>query len=197
MIEDNLVFYVPQWRMPRFFSRCQTLYFSIRLNWPGVVADFRSQMNWPHLIIRQATIHRNAWGCVLRSDVYIESQSGVVNQEIVRSACRRIIKKSFKQAKSSTSLLNLLRYLPLGFAEVHLFRKDYRHRRLANFGLAEDLIATVRLQRIHRIESPYILGSTIENHGRYRIAWNKAWLEETTANDEMRPVPPDAWGQTK
>jgi hypothetical protein len=68
-------------------------------------------------------------------------------------------------------------YLPLGYAHVAVFRRDYRRRRLSGFGLGNDLVCTVRLQRIRRIKSPDVLGSTVETMGKWRIAWNKAWLE--------------------
>lgn len=191
VIEDNLVFYVPRWRMPQFLSRYQTLYYSIRLNWPGVMADYRDQMNWPEVIVRQSAIHRNAWGSVLQSDVFIDTHSVDLTQDVVRKACRRIVNKSLRQARRNTSRFNVLRYLPLGFAQINLFRRDYRRRRLSSFGLGSDLIATVRVQRIQRIKSPDILGSTIEFYGRYRIAWNKAWLEETKMHSNSVEQAPD------
>jgi hypothetical protein len=68
-------------------------------------------------------------------------------------------------------------YLPIGYAYVSVFKRDYRRRRLSGYGLGEDLVCTLRLQRIRRIQSPDIMGSTAETMGNWRIAWNKAWLE--------------------
>jgi hypothetical protein len=58
-----------------------------------------------------------------------------------------------------------------------VYRKDYRARRLKSFGLGSDLVCTVRFQRMSRIRSPDILGSTVESAGRWRVAWNKSWLD--------------------
>ena len=45
------------------------------------------------------------------------------------------------------------------------------------FGLGEDLVCTVQIHRTRRIKSLDIMGSTIEMIGKWRVAWNKAWLD--------------------
>jgi hypothetical protein len=87
-------------------------------------------------------------------------------------------KKSFARSSPQQAYYSILRYLPLGYARVNIFQKDYRRRRLVNFGLAEDLIGTVQIKRIRRIKAPDIFGSTVEKCGRVRIAWNHRWLEK-------------------
>jgi hypothetical protein len=179
VIESDSIFLIPGFKMPRILSKIQTLYYGFKLHWPGAMADFREQLGWPDVSVREAKIHRNSWGCVLNGSVYMQCKAGELNKDIIRKACRRIINKSLSHARHQTSHFNMCRYLPLGFAYISVFRKNYRRRRLINFGLSADLIGTIRIQRIGRIKSPDILGSTIEKKGRYRIAWNKAWLEDT------------------
>ena len=48
----------------------------------------------------------------------------------------------------------------------------------SGFGLGRNLVCTIQVKRIQRIRSPDIMGSTVEQLGGYRIAWNRAWLEE-------------------
>ena len=131
--------------------------------------------------MREARIHRNAWGCVLRSSIYVRSLYGELTQQIVRKFRRRIVHRSLGKARHHTSSLDVSRYLPLGFAYITVFRKDYRRRRLTGFGLGEDLVCTIEVKRIRRIRCPDIMGATIEELGKYRIAWNKSWLERQTS----------------
>ncbi len=69
------------------------------------------------------------------------------------------------------------RYLPVGYARVSVFSTDFRQRTLINFGLGAELVCTLQLRRIRRIQSPDLMGSTVENSGSWRVAWNQAWLE--------------------
>ena len=125
---------------------------------------------------RFATLHRNSWGAVLQGSVVLE---GVPNLELVgviRDSCRRMVKMGKRNARKTGSS-NFAGLLPIGYAQINVFRRDYRRRRLSSFGLGADLVCTVRLQRISRIKAPDIYESTIETRGKWRIAWNKAWLD--------------------
>jgi len=65
-----------------------------------------------------------------------------------------------------------LNLLPLGYARISLFEKDYRKRRIVSFGLNKELIGTIQMKKIKRIKVPDIFNSTIDVKGKYRFAWN-------------------------
>jgi hypothetical protein len=58
-----------------------------------------------------------------------------------------------------------------------VFSKDYRRRRLNGFGLGADLICVVQFKKFGRAFTPDIIGATIEGAGKWRIAWNKKYLD--------------------
>ena len=178
VLEDKLVFYMPRIRIPRFFAWLETLWISLRLHWRQACADYRKQIGKADVMSRGAKIHRNGWGCVLRGQVWLPDIGATPDQEAIRQSSRRIIQAALSEARRDASRLRIVRYLPLGFARISVFRRNYRKRRLVNFGLSKDLICTVQIQRIRRISAPDISGSTVEQHGQYRIAWNRSWLEE-------------------
>ena len=128
------------------------------------------------MFCRNAVLHRNSWGAVLLGDVVIDGLDGQEIVGAIRKNCRLIVKIGKRHACRRGGL-NAAHLLPIGYAQVAVFKRDYRQRRLSGFGLADDLVCTVRLQRIRRIKAPDILGSTIETNGKWRIAWNKAWLD--------------------
>lgn len=178
---DGGFMYAPRPALPRFISRIDTLVQSIRAHWPIAQSQIRDGFGIIPLIGRDGSMHRNGWGYVLRGAVVLPDTDLAVTAEIVRKNRRRILKAASRQARKSTSRWNVARCLPLGYARVGIFAHDYRKRRLGAFGLGPDLVCTVQLQRIQRIKSPDIMGSEIEAFGRWRIAWNRSWLESVGA----------------
>lgn len=177
VLDDNLVFYSPRFRLPHFLYRIHNLVTSVRIQWPSAAANFRKQMGWHSATARAATVHRNAWGCVLNASVVFHPMDGDISQDAIRQSCGMIVRKCLRCARHRTSRIDIARHLPLGYTRIAVFQRDYRQRRLSSFGLGEDLICTIQVQYIRRIRPPDIMKSTIEQRGRYRIAWNRAWLE--------------------
>jgi len=183
-IEDDLIFYVPRIKMPRAVAKIQNIMLSFKLHLPIVISDIKRQLGWPEIHVREAKIHRNAWGSVLNGSVFLEFPDGKLTQDLVRKSRRKIVRKALSEARHKTSILKFLRFLPLGFSRISVFCKDYRRRRLTGFGLGRQLVCTIQVKRIRRIKSPDILGSTIEQLRSYRIAWNRAWLEAATGQHD-------------
>ena len=176
VLEDDLLFYVPQPRLPKILTKLDTLVTSIRIALPAMVQEIRDRLGKPRFSCRNASVHRNSWRAVLRSDVVID---GVADEQIVdgiRKNRRLIVRLAKRQARKQCEK-GISSILPVGFARVAVFRRDYRLRRLSSFGLADDLVCTVTLKKISRIKSPDLLGSTVETNGNWRIDWNRAWLE--------------------
>ena len=175
ILEDNLIFYVPKPGLPSILKNIDTLTRSARIAIPFAFQEVRAKLGIPSVLCRQAALHRNSWGAVLRGSVVIEDVDSQDMAEIIRRNCGYIIKRTRAYARRE-GRYGFAEVMPIGFAQISVFRRDYRQRKLSNFGLGDDLVCTVRLHRIRRIKSPDILGSTIERVGKYRIAWNRAWL---------------------
>jgi hypothetical protein len=186
VLENDLVFYVPRIKLPRFLARLHTISQVFRLKWPLAAADFRKQLGRPTIFARNAAVHRNGWGCVLNGAVVVSGCDVTLDQDMIRKSCRRIVQTALRHARRKGGYTRVARYLPIGFARISVFRKDYRRSRLNNFGIEQDLVGTVQLQRIRRIRSPDIFGSTIEKRGKYRIAWNRSWLDRIDNEVEVR-----------
>ncbi len=175
---DNLLFYVPKIKLPRFLGRIDTLIKSFHLHIPFVFEIFHSKLGHLMVNVRNVSIHRNGWHLVLTGSVIINENSNNIKTALKLSP-KRILRKTLKKAKKHEKNI-LLKIIPLGYARINVFNKDFRIRKLKNYGLGPNLIGTIQLQKIKRIKAPDIFGSKIEKVGRYRFAWNKAWLELTT-----------------
>lgn len=175
--EKGGLFYVPRPALPRFLGRLDTLLHSFRLQWPLAAQEIRQNLGIPSIVSRDGRMHRDGWRLVLNGSVVMDGLTNESAADAIRAHKRRIICKAAEQARSSATWLSPLRCLPLGYAHVAVFSQDFRRRRLRSFGLGPELICTVQLRRIRRIKPPDIMGSTIENSGNWRIAWNRAWIE--------------------
>ncbi len=183
VLEKTGLFFIPHVKLPKILRKIGSLWLIFRVYFELAASEYREKLGLCRVVVRDAQIHRNAWGVVLNADVVLEREGEQVEQAHVRRQSKAIIRKSLREARRKKSYFNLSRYLPLGYARVHLFQKDYRRRRLVNFGLAKDLVGTIQIKRIRRIKAPDIAGSTIEQIRSVRIAWNHRWLEQHFPSD--------------
>lgn len=163
-------------KLPRFLAKIETFMGIMRANMKLAREQARNAMRVPKIVCREATIHRNGWRYVLNGNVVISSDDEDLS-DLVRRYRRRIVRKAATIGKSGASRFELAQYLPLGCVRISVYCKDFRRRRLDGFGLDHQLVCTIQLNRIRRIRTIDILGSTVEMIGNWRIAWNKAWIE--------------------
>jgi len=169
---DSMAF-LPSRNRPQWIRRIWFTYQSLRSDWPNTRHDWNVARGVPEIVPRISTIHRNGWRSVLKGSVVISGSS----PPQIRKFRRRIVDTALSIAKANP---HLARHLPLGFAQIAVFCRDYRARRLASYGLGSHLVCTVRYQTIRRIRMPFILNSVVEGTGVWRIAWNRSWLEENS-----------------
>jgi hypothetical protein len=177
VLEDNLLFFVPRPKLPRFLGRLDTLFQSLAIHWPVAVAELRRRVGTSGFSVRRTASHRNGVWAILNAVVVLETTSDEVSVAQIQMACRSILKLASRAARRSHPWWSVVRWLPLGWARVAVFCQDHRKRRLASYGLGQDLVCTVQLERLKRVKAPDISGSRIEQRGPYRIAWNRAWKE--------------------
>jgi len=170
IIIEDLIFFIPKYKLPRLFYKFNTLYFSFKIHFPIALKEFREELGKLDILIKDASIHRNGWRLVLNGFAVINNDESDIDLKI-KAEVRRIIKLSLKKAKKQNKKL-LLNLLPLGYARISLFEKDYRKRRIVSFGLNKELIGTIQMKKIKRIKVPDIFNSTIDVKGKYRFAWN-------------------------
>ncbi|MFN3832999.1 MAG: hypothetical protein ACK4SQ_12320 [Allorhizobium sp.] len=176
LVDEFLPLFLGGTSRVRILNKLETLKFAIQIGRPLRLAARRAQMRKPNIFVRSSSIHRNSWAAVLNADVFMDGEGKTIDQNTVRLYASSAIEQAAKQARQQLPRLNIARYLPLGFAQIDVFCRDYRTRRLSGFGLGEDLVGTIRLQRLRQVRPPDIAGSTIEIWRGYRFAWNRSWL---------------------
>ncbi len=177
VIEDLEIF-KKQNVFSKSLNRLATLLMSFKLHWRILKTEIKQQFGIPSISVRISKIHKNSWGLVLNSKVFIKNPNGGISKDYTRRWCKKIIHKSLRHARRQRSIFNFIRYLPLGYAHISVFKKDHRRRRLADFKLESDLVCTIKIKKLKRIQTGDIYKSEIELFGKYHIAWNRSWLEE-------------------
>ncbi len=153
VLDDNLFFFVPRYRLPRLLYRLDSLLQSFRLHWPLTIRQIRRNLGMPEFRIRSTSIHRNGWRVVVNASAVIDRETEV-DQVFIRKTYRKIVRRAAEEARSKCSFASILRYLPLGYVNVAVFNRDHRVRQLTSYGLGPDLVGTVKLKRIRRIKEP-------------------------------------------
>ena len=177
VLENDAVFYRPRRPLGRLGRKLDTLRYAFEAVWPRYLSEVHENLGIPQIRCRKSTMHRNAWGMVINGSVVVPDWKEGEAREQIHRFRRRILRVARRESVLATGTFPLARCLPVAFARISVYRRDYRPRRLSGFGLGEDLICTVQFQRMKRIRSPDIMGSTVEVSGKWRVAWNKAWLE--------------------
>ena len=186
IIENDMIFYVPWVSIPTVFGKVVVAFTILRILVPLTAQQIREKLGTPSVVCRSAIIHRNSWGAVLNADVVMQGLEGKAAVDAVIKYRRYIVRSARRHARRLNRLSGAA-YLPLAFVQVQIYRRDYRKRRLRSLGLGRDLICTLRLQRMRRIKSPDIIGSTVQVVGQWRIAWNRAWLQSWRGEAERIP----------
>ncbi len=179
ILEDGVIFYVPNLKLPKFLRKVDVLYESLREAYPEARRAFRKEMGRCEVLCRSAAIHRNTWGAVLNGSVVLEDLSPEKIRDTILRNLNRICRSVRCEARRQNRV-SIASYLPLGYASISVLNRDYRKRRIRGFGLGDNLVCTLTLKRINRIQAPVTLGASVENVGPWRIEWNKAWLESIT-----------------
>jgi hypothetical protein len=173
------IVYIPKIniRLPRIVWTLMKLYNIIKQNLPLVIKEIIQKNNPIMIMVRIAKVHINGWKIVLNSSVVIEN-SGNINITIsdIRKQINRIINITEREGRRKGRIIEKL--LPLGYAKIKIYNKDFRIRKLQNYGLENHLVCEIEFKKIKRIRSLYILGSTLEKYNNnIVIAWNRKWLE--------------------
>jgi hypothetical protein len=158
-------------------GRIDTYSISYKIRWQLLKEDLRKQFSIPTIKIRSIEIHRNGWRAVVNGSIFVSYDNKAISKNDITRVRRKILKQAISKARSSCTLFRIEKYLPVGFIRIALFCKDYRARKLENFGLASDLIGTIEVKKIKRIRAPDIYNSSVEVLSKYRLAWNSAWLK--------------------
>jgi hypothetical protein len=172
-LKDGLIFFNPKFRLPRFFFKISTLIAAMKIIIPIKWDEFKS-IHFPLSIDpRDTGIHRNKFHSVINGSVIIKSNSSISIDNLIRTYCNSIVRKTITTARKRAKMTNISKYLQLGYLRIGIYSEDFRIRKLRNSGLIPELLCTIEFKRLQRIHTIDIIGGKPEIIRKFRIVWNK------------------------
>ncbi|MGI0517664.1 hypothetical protein E4N81_06395 [Treponema denticola] len=178
-IESPGLFFIPKYRLPKIFYKLDSLKESFKYQYKIQTDVLKQALLKAFILVKNSNMRRNSWGIVLSGEVFIDVKNNEI-PEYIRKYRKKLIHSVLRVARNQKTFFSIEKYLPLGYARISIYSKEYRKRQLPEYGLGEALVCTIQIQKISRIKSPDIFGAKIEQIGKYRIAWNKNWLTSTS-----------------
>jgi hypothetical protein len=188
-LENNLIYFIPKFKFPRIVYKWGSLLISWRTILPlfwakSIEKSFPKKFN-----LRDTRIHSKGFFSVVEdASVVIPKEYQVDIQNFIRTNRKKIVKSVIKKSKRTFPLFSYKRLLPVRKLRIFLYNKDMRVRSLRNSGLPQEVVATIEINSSKRIQTIDIIGGTPEQIGKYRIVWNKSWLQTQINEDLMERV---------
>lgn len=185
VLEGNLIYFIPKIKFPKIVYKVSSILSIWKTTFP---IHWRNYINtyFPRpFILRDTKIHSQG-GYLIVDDASIVLKEGFKEnvQQLVKLNKRRIIQHTIKISKRSLKRFSYTRYLPVKKIRVFVYDTDNRVRRLRNSGLPRELIATIEINSTKKISTIDIIGGKVEQIGKYRIVWNKSWLDATQTTSQ-------------
>ena len=128
--------------------------------------------------LRETQIHSKRYFTVIADpSIIIKSKFQIDVQNLLRQNRRKIVRLSIKKSKETLPYFSKARLFPVKYVRIFVYDTDKRVRQLRHSGLIKELICSIEVNTTRRIKTIDIIGGTVEQIGKYRIVWNKKWLE--------------------
>jgi len=179
VLENDYVFFTPKIKFPKFIYKIGTYRSIIMTTFPLLWKKYANTYFPNPFIVRETQIHsKKSFSVVQDPSVIIKNNFQTDIVELIRKNKRRIVNLTIRYSRRQCSKYSLKRYLPVKYIRVFIYDTDKRVRNLRNSGLIADLIATIEINTTRRIKTIDILGGAPEIIGKYRIVWNKSWVDK-------------------
>jgi hypothetical protein len=171
-LEDHLILIEPKIKLPRLFYKIITLLSSFKIIMPLKLEESKETSKL-FIDLRYTEIHRDKYHSVINGRVVIKINSNEPIDNLVRTNCNSIVKKTIKVARKKAKITNISRYLQLGYLLIYVYSEDFRIRELKSAGLIPELLCTIEFKRLQRKRTVDIIGGKPEIIKKFRIVWNK------------------------
>jgi len=179
VLENDYVFFIPKIKFPKFIYKIGTYRSIIKTTFPLAWRKYFDTYFPNPFIVRETQIHSKKYFTVVQDpSVIIKPNFQTDIEGLIRKNKKRIMSLAIKYSRRQCSRFSLTRYLPVKYARVFIYDTNKRVRNLRNSGLISELVATIEVNTTKRIKTIDILGGTPEQIGKYRIVWNKKWLDK-------------------
>jgi hypothetical protein len=177
VLENGMLFFIPKIKLPKFIRQIITTSTIIKNNGKLHFHQSTNNIFKKKYVLRDTKIHRRGLFLIANDPrIYIIPDYSADAAIIVRHEYKKIVKYAIRESKRELGRFNLSRLLGIKVIRVAVYDSDMRKRNYQNIGLSDALICTISVNKSRKIKEIDIIGGTLEQHGIYRIVWNKNWL---------------------
>ena len=179
VLEDNLLFFIPKYKFPTFVYKIGTLWSSLKTIFPIHLNEYLDVYSPNPFYLRETQIHSKRYYTVVNDpSIIIKPQFQTNVQNLIRENRKKIVRLAIKKSKATVPFFSKANILPVKYIRLFVYDTDKRVRQLRNSGLIKELVCTIEVNTTRQIRTIDIIGGTAEQIGKYRIVWNRKWIEK-------------------
>lgn len=167
-IDESGVLFHTKIKYPTFFYKIDNFVESFLIHFRILRKKLENEYKKANIILKNYESHKSGFSNIVNGDIVLTVYNNVDIAEFIRNHYSQIVRYVSRHT---------VKLLPLGFARISVYSKQMRKRTYKHYGLGEDLVCVIQYKKLQRIRCRNIFESTVEEHGLYRIEWNKKWLE--------------------
>ena len=175
VLEENLLFFVPKFKVPKFINKSIRL---LRIVKSILPIEYHKNTNYQFkrkYILRDTKPFRRGFSIIINDPslyFYPEYKDNIIEQ--IRKDYKKITRYAIRKSKKEMPFW-WHKFLRINFIRVTVYDRDLRKRQLRGSGLIDSLVCSITLNRSRKIRNIDFIGGTLEEKGRYRIVWNGKW----------------------
>ncbi len=177
VLEGGLLFFKPKIELPKWLRRINTIasvfksmykiYFHEHTNYyfkkRYEIRDIKAHTRKFKVIITDPSVH-----------LLINDPEEIV--DFIRTKYKKLINQTIKKSKGRFKNPFVF-FMRTEYIRITLYDNDLRKRHFRDSGLIDGLICSIELNKSKKIKTTDLLGGILEQHGKYRIVWNKNWKQ--------------------
>ncbi len=178
VVDERNIFFASKYKFPKFIYKIDSLNEAFFIHKKLIAEELDKIFKKYRIHVYNSENHLNKFSLVINADCVIKFAIETNILDFVKENYKKIINNAANQIKKKIKVFSVNRVLPIGFVRLSVFEESKRKRSFRRYGLGENLVCVIKLNKLPGIRCPDILNSVTEQHGVYRIEWNKKWLEK-------------------
>lgn len=179
VLEEDLLFFIPKYKFPKLVYKLGTLWSSLKTHFPIHFNKYLETYFPKPFYLRETQIHcKRYFTVIVDPSIIVKPNFQTDIQNLIRINRKKIVRLAIKKSKATVPFISKENILPVKYIRLFIYDTNKRVRQLRHSGLIEELICTIEVNTTKRIKTNDIIGGTAEQIGKYRIVWNRKWLEK-------------------
>jgi len=175
VLEENLLFFVPKIKIPKFVRKLLNIWTILRINFP---IEYHKNTNYifkRKYELRETKPFKRKFSIIINDpSLYLFQDNNEQIIDFIRKNYKKIVRYAIRKSKKELNS-RITRFLPTNYIRVTIYDTDLRKRQLRSSGLIDSLVCSITVNKSRKIKTIDFIGGKLEQYGKYRIVWNKNW----------------------